>query len=64
MIVVLDGYTLDPGDNPWTRLEGLGEVRVYDRSTPAEVRERAAEADTLLTNKTLCLKILSRAHRV
>lgn len=51
-IVVLDGYALNPGDNPWVRLEELGEIRVYDRSTPAEVRERAAEADILLTNKT------------
>ncbi len=51
-IVVLDGFTLNPGDNPWTPLEELGEVRVYDRSTPAEVRERAAEADILVTNKT------------
>ena len=48
-IVVLDGFTLNPGDNPWTSLEELGDLRVYDRSTPAEVRERAAEAD----NKTL-----------
>lgn len=51
-IVVLDGFTLNPGDNPWAPLEELGEVRVYDRSAPAEVRERAAEADILLTNKT------------
>jgi glycerate dehydrogenase len=51
-IVVLDGFTLNPGDNPWTPLAELGDVRVYDRSTPAEVRERAAEADILLTNKT------------
>jgi glycerate dehydrogenase len=51
-IVVLDGFTLNPGDNPWTPLEELADVRVYYRSTPAEVRERAAEADILLTNKT------------
>ncbi len=51
-IVVLDGHTLNPGDNPWSSLEELGEVRAYDRSTPAEVRERVAEADIVLTNKT------------
>lgn len=51
-IVVLDGYTLNPGDNPWTPLEELGEVQVYDRSTSAEVRERVAKADIILTNKT------------
>lgn len=51
-IVVLDGFTLNPGDNPWAPLEELGDVRVYDRSTPAEARARAEEADILLTNKT------------
>lgn len=51
-IVVLDGYTLNPGDNPWSPLEDLGDVHVYDRSTPGETRERAFEADILLTNKT------------
>lgn len=51
-IVVLDGYTLNPGDNPWTSLEELGEVQVYDRSTPAEVGERVTKADIILTNKT------------
>lgn len=64
-IVVLDGHTLNPGDNPWTPLEVLGEVRVYDRSTPAEVRERAAEADILLTNKTpLPQEIVQNAPRL
>lgn len=50
-IVVLDGYTLNPGDNPWTPLEELGEVQVYDRSTPTEVYGRVAKADIVLTNK-------------
>lgn len=64
-IVVLDGFTLNPGDNPWTELEELGEVRVYDRSTPAEVRERAAQADILLTNKTpLQQEMIQHAHRL
>lgn len=51
-ITVLDGYTLNPGDNPWTELEALGEVTVYDRTSPTQIVERAAEADILLTNKT------------
>ena len=51
-IVVLDGYTLNPGDNPWTEVAGLGELVVHDR-TPAElILTRAAGADILLTNKT------------
>ncbi len=51
-IVVLDGYTLNPGDNPWDALAELGPLTVYDR-TPAElIVARAREADVLLTNKT------------
>jgi glycerate dehydrogenase len=50
-IVVLDGYTINPGDNPWTPLERLGNCTVYDR-TPAElVPERASEAEVLLLSK-------------
>jgi glycerate dehydrogenase len=51
-IVVLDGYTLNPGDNPWGPLEALGELTVYDRSPDELVIERAAGADIVLTNKT------------
>ncbi len=51
-IVVLDGYTLNPGDNPWSPLEALGELTVYDRSPEDLVVERAREADVVLTNKT------------
>ena len=32
-IVLLDGYTLNPGDLTWEGLEGIGEVTVYDRTT-------------------------------
>ncbi len=52
-IVVLDGHTLNPGDNPWDALEKLGALTVYDRTAPALVVERAAAADVVLTNKTL-----------
>ncbi len=53
-IVVLDGYTANPNnDIGWDVLADLGNLTVYDR-TPAElVAERAAEADILLTNKTV-----------
>lgn len=50
-IVILDGYTINPGDNPWTPVEALGECVIYDR-TPADlVLERAREADIVLTSK-------------
>jgi glycerate dehydrogenase len=50
-IVVLDGYTLNPGDNPWTELERLGELTVHERTSPAQMLERARPAEILLTNK-------------
>jgi glycerate dehydrogenase len=52
-IVVLDGYTLNPGDNPWDGLARLGDLAVHDRTPPAQVVERAAGAEILLTNKTV-----------
>ncbi len=51
-IVVLDGYTLNPGDNPWTVVEALGELVVYDRTPAAQIVERASGAEIILTNKT------------
>ena len=52
-IVILDGYTLNPGDLSWEAFEALGEVVVYDRSTPEEVEERAKGCDVLITNKAI-----------
>jgi glycerate dehydrogenase len=51
-IVVLDGYTLNPGDNPWTAVEQLGAVTVYDRTAADEIVARARGAQIILTNKT------------
>lgn len=50
-IVVLDGYTLNPGDNPWDPLAALGELTVYDRTEPEKVLERSRGAEILITNK-------------
>lgn len=52
-IVVLDGYTLNPGDLTWKDLESLGPCTVYDRSAPEEVVPRAKDAEIILTNKTV-----------
>lgn len=51
-LVVLDGYTLNPGDLSWSALEQLAEVTVYDRTESAQILKRAAGAELLLTNKT------------
>ena len=51
-IVVLDGYTLNPGDLSWDELQSLGPCAIYDRTLPAEVARRASDAEILLTNKS------------
>lgn len=51
-IVVLDGYSSNPGDLGWARLEQLGDLTIHDRTAPEDLLERAAGAEILLTNKT------------
>lgn len=50
-IVVLDGYTLNPGDLTWEGLEAFGDVTVYDRSLPEEIADRIRDADIVVANK-------------
>lgn len=52
-IVVLDGYTMNPGDLSWKPLEEIGELIVYPRSKPEEVQSRIRDAEIVLTNKTV-----------
>ena len=52
-IVILDGYTANPGDLSWDELKTMGELTVYDRTSKSETVERAAEADIVLTNKVI-----------
>lgn len=51
-IVVLDGYTLNPGDLSWDALKQLGEVAIYDRTSGQDVAARIGDAPVVLTNKT------------
>ncbi len=54
-IVILDGYTENPGDLSWGELEKLGELTVYDRTSltdEAEIISRIGDAEVVLTNKT------------
>ncbi|MFP6765661.1 MAG: D-2-hydroxyacid dehydrogenase [Planctomycetaceae bacterium] len=60
-IVILDGATLNPGDNPWTELETLGDVEVFDDSTPEQAVARLSSADIAVTNKvTLSADLLKQ----
>ena len=55
-IVILDGYSANPGDLSWKELEKLGEVTVYDRTKPSETVARATGSDIVLTNKVVINK--------
>lgn len=52
-IVVLDGYTLNPGDLDWGSISSLGDLTVYERSRTDEIVERGQGASILLTNKVI-----------
>lgn len=52
-IVILDGYTANPGDLSWGSLKELGEVTVYERTRREEIAGRAADAEIVLTNKVV-----------
>lgn len=52
-IVILDGYTANPGDLSWDGLKELGELTVYDRTAPEQLLNRADGAEILLTNKVI-----------
>ncbi|MBR5749735.1 MAG: D-2-hydroxyacid dehydrogenase [Prevotella sp.] len=52
-IVILDGYSANPGDLSWKPLEDIGELTVYDRTKPEETIHRAKDAGIVLTNKVL-----------
>ena len=50
-IVILDGQTLNPGDNPWTEIEQLGAVEIFARTPAEEIVNRLAGAQVAVTNK-------------
>jgi len=50
-IVVVDGYTLNPGDLSWDGVRVFGDLTVYDRTPVEEISSRCAAADIVLTNK-------------
>lgn len=52
-IVILDGYSVNPGDLSWAELENYGELKVYDRTDNTEIVKRAKDAEAILTNKVV-----------
>lgn len=51
-IVILDGFTANPGDLEWSRLASLGDLTVYDRTNPKDVVDRCKGSSIVFTNKT------------
>ncbi len=51
-IVATDGYTLNPGDNPWDEVRALGDLTVYERTASADLIERCRDAEIIIVNKT------------
>lgn len=52
-IVILDGFTMNPGDLDWSGIESLGKVEVYDRTSPKDVWKRAKDAEIIIVNKVI-----------
>jgi glycerate dehydrogenase len=50
-IVILDGYTLNPGDLSWEGFEKIGNCKIYDRTPENEIIERSRNADAVIINK-------------
>lgn len=52
-IVVLDGFTLNPGDLTWDQLQAVGDCKIFDRTLPDQIVSRATDAEIVLTNKVV-----------
>jgi glycerate dehydrogenase len=52
-IVILDGFTTNPGDLDWAAIEALGPCTIHDRTDDADIVARASAAEVVLTNKTV-----------
>lgn len=64
-LVVLDGYTLNPGDLSWEPFQRFGDLTVYDRTKPEQVVERIKDADIVIINKVaMTQEVLSEAKQL
>lgn len=56
-IVILDGHTINPGDLDWNALEAIGDLTVYDATSPEQALERVGDAEILITSKCPITKV-------
>ena len=50
-IVILDGYTINPGDLSWSPIQNLGDCEIHDRTSADQVYNRVKDADICITSK-------------
>lgn len=60
-LTILDGHAVNPGDLPWTFLDGLVDYKVYERTAPEEVIERIGDSDAIFLNKIQITKEIFEA---
>lgn len=64
-VVVLDGFTLNPGDLSWEILQDIADITIYDKTAPDEVYERVKDCDAVLSNKIVFSKeLISRLPKL
>jgi len=67
-IVVLDGFTANPGDLSWNELKELGDCEIFERTPVEQVVERAKDAEIILTNKAIvnaaAIQALPKLHYI
>lgn len=63
-IVVLDGFTLNPGDISWEGVRTLGDLRVFDRTPAESIGDRIGDAEIVLTNKVRITRAVMKNSRV
>ena len=62
-LVVLDGYTENPGDLDWRGMEALGDLTVYARTDHSQVKERMQDADAVIINKVPMTRELMQENK-
>ena len=60
-LTILDGHAVNPGDLPWTFLDGIVEYKVYERTSQKEVIERIGNSDAVFLNKIQITKEIFEA---
>ena len=61
--VILDGYTINPGDLSWSALEALSQVKVCDRTPAEQLAETIGDAEAIFTSKNKITECTGKRHK-